>query len=548
MIIIGRKMKSSYMKKIGILSFLFGFILILISWHFSYPIQISDVNTITFFQFSFFLWPGISISIIGLFLLAYFSKNKIFGAFCCSLFAILLAITGFFYSYSASSDCGAARAMFQAFQNTGIEPQIIPYFEFPTYFSLNEIIHQTIGFNEKGIAFISTILYGILLGLFLFLFFFNLKKQQYPKLLPFLLVIIYFIGMFSFLNYQWVPQTLALVYFFLLIFISTYLLSDPLKIQWKFMLILIFISLVFTHAIIPVLFLSVFGIITLKRRFLSQIFIAITSIYLLVTLYYVTVHLNLYIITFRQSIKGFGEEYVDVVSSSFKEPGGIVDQLISISNRIRVPLVWIISSIGTLILFLRKEIKLFLIALGLSGVIYLAIGIFYSILGLRAAQIMFIPMTIGFMFFVYKWKKPTIVLVVIILILAVFGPMRTAYDNTQFQLDEEANACNFLANNIINKTVSNVAVGQVNYGYFKYKYMYLKKTMPIAIRPGTLGFLNVFNESMSQNEYILYNSNLGKEILLYLMTKEDFNNKLKEIMSNNKIYDCNNMYIIKGVN
>lgn len=540
-------MKSTNIRKIAAIFFFIGFILILISWLFSYPIHILDINQVTFNQFFPLLWPGIVFCLSALFLLMYYSKSKIIMAFCCSLFPLFLNIPAFFFSYIPSSDCGAARGMFQVFQKTGIDPEVIPYFEFPSYFSLNKIIHQTIGLNDKGIALISFTLYGVLLGLFLYLFFLKLNKKKYIKLIPFLLVIIYFIGVYSFINYQWVPQTLALVFFFLLIIISTYLLFNSPKIQWRFMLIIIFISLTLTHAFIPAIFLFFFGILTFKKRYLLQIFLAILSIYLIVNIYHATTHFHLYIETFRQSILERGGEYVTSLSISFREPGDILSQFISYSNRLIVPMVWIIGVIGTAVLFLKRKIDFSLTALGLSAGIYLTVGMFYPIFGLRAAQILLIPITLGFMYFISKWRKPAIAFLFVILILAVSEPMRMAYDNTHFQTDEEANACNFLANNII-KTFPNVAVGQVNYGYFTNKFMYLKKTDPIAIRPGTPGFTNIFNESMSQNEYILYNSNLGKEILSYIMTKEQFNNKLKEIMDNNKIYDCNNLYVIKGVN
>jgi len=355
--------------------------------------------------------------------------------------------------------------------------------------------------------------------------------------------------MYSFLNYQWVPQTLALVYFLILVFISFYLLSDSQKIKWNFIIILIFIPLTFTHAFIPVIFISFFCILAFKKKYLLQIFLTILSIYLIVTVFYVTTFLHIYILTFQQSIIGFGKEYVNTISSSFRAPEDILSQIISFSNRLNIPMVWILSIFGTIMLFFKKKIDFVLIALGSAGGIYLFIGIFYSILGLRAAQILFIPLTIGFMFFISKWKKPTIALVIVILILAVFGPMRMSYSNTQFQTYEETNACDFLVDKIIANDINQkVAIGQVNWGYFTNKYVYLKNTQSInfAIRPGSSGFLNVFNDSMNQNDFIVYNSNMGKEILQHVTTKEKLIDMLDKIILNNKIYDCGNTCIIKG--
>jgi hypothetical protein len=538
-------MKNKNIIQIGGLFFLTGFILITISWYYTYPVYLSSINEVTFSQFFPSLWPGIIFALIGIFLVGYYSRNKIIQVVCCCLSPILLYITPLFYSYLSSSDCGAVRSMFLIFQKVGVNSHVVPYFEFPNFFVLNEILHQTVGVNEKGVALISFILYGILLALFLYLMIPKLMGQKYNQV-SFLLVIIYFIGMFSFLNYQWVPQTLALVYFFLFVFISTYLFSEPLTIEWKFLLILIFFPLSFTHTFIPAIALLFFGLLTIKKRYLLPHFLFLISIFIVITLYYTMIHFNQYAEVLRQSLLGFQGQYTASISGSFREPGDMMSQLISIMNRIRIPLIWIISSCGTLILFFKRKIEYFLIALCLAGGIYLAIGMFYSVLGLRTLQILFVPLSIGITFFIFKWKKLTLIVILFILILAVFGPMRTAYNETQFQTDEEAIACNFLANNTMRGEVPRVAVNQVDYGYFTNIYIYLRSVYPTVRRPGELDFFDIFNRSMNKKEYTIYNSDLGKEILDYGVTKDQFLIRLRELKMNNKIYDCGGTFIIKG--
>lgn len=543
-------MKTTNWIKIGTILFLIGCIFILISWIFTYPIKLSNINQITFSQFYPILWPGVIINLLGLLIVIYYCESKIIKALYCSIIPIILEIPVFFYSYLPSSDSGAVRGMFQIFQKTGINLKAISYFEFPNYFSLNEIIRQIVGLDEKGIAFLSFALYGILLSLFLYLVFHNIKKPSYYHIIPSLMVLIYFIGMYSFLNYQWVPQTLALVYFFLLLLISYHLLSDISQNKWQVILILIFISLIFTHAFFPVLFLIFFGIIIYKKINVLPVYIAMISIFLLFTLYYTIFHTSLYINTFQQSIQGFGGDYTTKVTNSFRQIGekNILDQLFSYINGIKFPMIWIFVSTGSVILFLKRKMSLFLVALLLTGAVYIAIGSLFSILGFRASQILFISLSTGLIFFIMKWKKLTIAFVVVILILAVFGPMRSAYNQTAFQEDAEAMTCDFLANNIKNITNPKIAINQVDWGYFTNKLAYLKKidTTNMAIRPGSKGFLNIFNESLKENHYIVYNSNLGKEILQYLFTKNQLNDKLRTIIDNKKIYDCGSTFIING--
>jgi hypothetical protein len=538
-------MKNRNIIQIGGLFFLVGFILITVSWYYAYPIHISPIKEVTFSQFFPSLWPGIIFSLIGIFLMGYYSRNKIIQVVFCCISPLLFYITTFFYSYLASSDCGAARSMFLIFRKVGVSPHVVSYFEFPNFFVLNEMLHQTIGVDEKGVALISFTLYGILLALFLYLIFLKLIGPKNSHV-SFLLVIIYFIGMFSFLNYQWVPQTLALVYTFLFIFIIIYLHSEPSKIEWKFLSILIFLSLNLTHPFIPLVALLFLGLLTIKKRSLLQLFIFLVSIYLFITLFYTIIHLDQYVQVLQQSIQGFGGEYTTIISSSFREPADTMSQLISNVNRIIIPLVWIIASSGTLLLFFKRKIGFFLITLCLAGGIYLAAGFFYTMLGLRTFQILFIPLSIGFTFFLFKWKKLTLFIIFIILILAVFGSMRMAYNETQFQTDGDASACNFLANNLTVEEVPRVAVNQVDYGYYTNIYVYLKNSYPIAKRPGELEFFNIFNKSMNKKDYVIYNSNLGKEIVNYGISKDQLLILLKDLTMNNKIFDCGNTYILKG--
>jgi hypothetical protein len=539
-------MKNRNVIQIGGLFFLIGFILITISWYYTYPIHISPIDEVAFSQFFPSLWPGIIFCSIGIFLIGYYTKNKIVQVVFCCFSPLLLYITPFFYSYLSQSDSGSVRSMFLIFQKVNVNPHVVSYFEFPNFFVLNEILHQAVGVDEKGIAFISYALYGVLLALFLFLIFSKLMGQKYNQI-SFLLVIIYFIGMFSFLNYQWVPQTLALVYFFLFVFISTYLFSEPLSVEWKFLILFIFLSLVFSHPFIPLVALLFFGILSIKKRYLVQLFLFIITIYIFFTLYYSMINFDHYVEALRQSILGFGREYTTSVSRSFIQPEDTMSQFISNINRIRIPLIYVFASIGTLFLLFKRKIGFHLQALFFAGGIYLVTGIFYSILGLRTLQILFVPLTIGFTFFIFKWKKLTLFVIFIILISAVFGSIRMAYNETQFQTDGEAKACNFLADNFTTvENVSRVATNQVDYGYFTNIYFYLKNAYPNVKRPGEKDFFNLFNKSMNINDYIIYNSNLGKEILTYGTTMDRLLILLKDLTMYNKIYDCGQTYIIKG--
>jgi len=540
-------MKHSQITYVGGIFFFVGLILMLISWHFTYPIHMPELDEIIFTQFYPFIWPGLVLSLMGLFLAGYYSKRKSVKAICASFFPVVLYAHSFYFSYIPTSDSGAVRAMFEVFHHTGINPAVESYFYYPIYFTLNEMTSQIFGLGADGLATIFFALFGVLLALYLYLFLFKTTENDCNQI-AFLAVPLYFIAIFTYLNYQWVPQTLALVFLLLLL-----ILFDQKKTEYKLLSIIIFTVLVFTHLFIPAIFLLFLGITAIKKREFRNIFLLMTSIYVLVLTYYATFYLPVIIDAFRQSIYGFGEEYTIDISRSFMEPIGLASQIISTINRIRIPLVWIVISIGFFIGFIKRKINFSAVALGITGSFYFGVGMFYSVLGTRALQILFIPLVIGIGFFIAKWKKPTLVFVTIIIILSVFGPIRDSYDDHQFQLNEERSACNFLANTMSTEQSTKLAIGGVNSGYFLKKFIYVNMDKNYHDRlwvlvPRNPEFYSVFNTSTSiikQNDYMLYNPNLGKEIISYGYCTEETCNFKELFLSNNKIYECGKTFIVK---
>jgi len=540
-------MKGSQISCIGIILFFIGLILLLLSWHFSYPIHIVKVNILTFTQFSFLIWPGIIFSLIGLFLTAFYSTRKSIKAICISLFPIILYIYVFYFSYIPSSDSGGIKAMTEIFHQIGIDSSIVSYFQYPTFFSVNEITSQVAGLDINTTAIVFFTLYGMLLSLFVFLFLNNEAYNNHYQIAV-LGIPLYFTVLFNYLNYQWVPQTLALVFLFVLLITFN---RDGIK--YKIFNLIIFIALVFTHAFIPVIFLLFFGLYTIKKKEYFNIFIIMMCIYISVLIYYTTNFFPVIVNAFRETIYGFGGEYSSTIAASFKQPTDYLDQIISLVNRIRIPLTLLIISVGFIIGFIKKRISIITIILAITGGSYLIIGLFYSILGLRALQILVISLIFGIGFFYSKWKKQTVAFVLVLLLLSVFAPMRNCYDHVQVLSSDEENACNFLATKIDLEKSDKIAIAGVAYGYFANKYDYINKdknnyVREIAKSPQFQAFYTVFNSSIKDNYYIVNNPNLLKEIATYQMDIKDvsiLNENL--LLSNNKIYAFGETYIIAGV-
>jgi len=532
-------MKSHQLMRIGAILFFLGLIFLFIAWRFTYPIHITESNDITFTQFSVLVWPGLLFSLMGLFFVGYYSERKGIKAICASLFPVILYVYVFYFSYPPTSDSGAVKSMFEVFHHINADSSVIPYFQYPSYFTLNEITMQISGIYVNDVAHIFFALYGVLLGLFLYLFLFKETKNDSYQI-GLIAVFLYFTTSFSYLNYQWVPQTLALVFFFILL-----ITFNREGLQYKLINFVLFTALVFTHSFIPVIFLLFFGLYCFKKREQRHMFIIMACIFLSVLIFYTTYYFPQIVAAFKETIYGLGE-YTIELSRSFKDTTGFFDQFLSLINRIRIPLTFGVVSIGFLILLIKKKISHNVTILGIVGVCYLFVGMMYPVLGLRALQVLIAALVLGIGFFIVKQKKLTVAFVFVIVLLSIFGPMRSSYDQTQFLVSEEEHSLQFLATTISDSNRSKIVVDQVMWGYFSNIDNYLNPKHTIALRPSKPEFYEIFNLSIDRNNYVVYDTNLIKEIKGWGFVEDNSTIYSKVVLVNNKIYQCGKTSILTG--
>ena len=538
------KLSTTQLTFIGIIFLLLGLIFILTSWINSYPIYFSEIETPTLFQFYPTIWPGITLTILGLFIIGFFSKINILKIICISGIPVILYSYVSFFRYVPTSDAGNVRAMFEIFNALGADSAVEPYFQYPTYFTLNKITHSILGWDVNSIALFFFFVYGILISMFIFIYISNsTNKNSYQ--LAFIGVFIYFIGVYSFINYQWVPQTLALVFFITLLF-----LFDKNESRYRILSVMVFTVLVFSHAFIPVMFLIFFGLYSLKKKVQFDLFLLFCWIYSMVLIYHTTAYFPDIIEVFQDSLFGVGE-YSALVSRSLKEPIGLISQTVSYVNRIIVPLTWIMVLISFVILFIKKKLRIDKILLGITGVLYLIAGFFFSVLGTRALQIFLIPLVSSIDYYLNHWKKSWIFFIIIILLLCVFLPIRSSYDNYLFQLDEEEKACNFLAYNIPVDQYNHIALSQISGDYVLKKMIYFNRNnehfkYPLIIRPHKKEFYEIFNATMNERDFLLYNPNLGKHISAYGLEYDTILRLVEENLRNDKIYESGKTRIMVG--
>jgi hypothetical protein len=207
--------------------------------------------------------------------------------------------------------------------------------------------------------------------------------------------------------------------------------------------------------------------------------------------------------------------------------------------------------VGFLISIIKKKIDYILIILAVVGGFYLVVGLAYPVLGLRSLQILIAALVVGIGFFISKMKKPTVILVSILIIFSVFGCIRGSYDQTQFIKNEEENTCRFLVSSISYEKWNYIGVDQVEWGYTNNTKPFVTNTHDTSIvRASTTTFYDIFfnismkNNSFLKNSFLVYNSNLGKEIRERGLISNYKENILKTTILNNKIYSCGNTYIL----
>jgi hypothetical protein len=491
---------------IGKLGFFLGLIFLIISWAFTYPISLSKPVELILYQFPLLTWLGESLLLIGVFLIGFYSTNKNTKIICASIFPIILYSYTYFFPFTPTSDSGNIKASFEVMEKIGLNTSVYDYFEYPISFIYMEIFYLLTNLGLNLLTQIIFTLYGILLGLFLYLI---LLKTVKNSDLAFISFFIYFIIEHYFLNYQVVPQTQALIYLLLLFY---FLLNY--KSFNNFLFYIILLAFIFTHAFLPVfliLFLALYSIIFSKFR---RIFILSIIIYVINLIYYTIIYYPLIIKTLISSFFEFlsNYQYNTVISRSLQENISILDWIISTINKTVFFLTTAFVVAGFLCMLIKKKVILYNFILTLVGIFYLGVGAFFSIFGTRSLQILFIPIVTGSSFFYHKWKKLTVIFLLIILLFLVFSPIRAVYDPYLFQVNEEEYACNYMVNKLSEFKNIELITSSINCDYLNIKWNYINRGNYLNIlKPNIPGFSKIVNDQ--DVNMILWSKNLERDML-----------------------------------
>ncbi len=270
------------------------------------------------------------------------------------------------------------------------------------------------------------------------LFIFATKKYQRGG---FLAVVVFFIAMYYYLNYQFSPFTIA--FLFLLLALSFE--GEKWTLGRMPIILILFVGMTLSHSYVAVFYVIFLAIKTIIRRNTQNrnLFFLFLTIYLLYQLTLTNNALNTYV----QQITKLDTNVSGMAGLSITP---VLVPIDAIAQRILSAILVItvaISAIGFLILLIKRKTRDFDKAIFLTGLGYFVFGLVFWVLGPRAIPLAFIPVSLGVSYlFETKFKKFLTGLFLILLILLVFMPLHGSFlKGIDFsQTDNAYNAENFM--------------------------------------------------------------------------------------------------------
>jgi hypothetical protein len=315
------------------------------------------------------------------------------------------------------------------------------YYQWPSFFILSYIVTSVSGLSLANFEFLLFTIIGFLLSTTLYIYASRLIKSG-----GFLVVAVFFVSMFYFLDYQNVPFSLALGLLFLLFMLEDRQKSSSLVTT----ITLLFLSISITHLFVPVFFILYLLIRSLlnRSRLYASLFLLTSTIYFIIQTTLAQFSFPLLIASLRLP----SSQYSAVVSGTLAPslvPTDVIAQ--TFSRTVTVAFI-LICGVGFVFLVAKRKIRALDKAIFLTGAAYSILGVGLPTLGWRALPVAFIPISLGAAYLFKSKFKPFFkylfsVLIVVLLILFAFVPLHLSFNlDVQFQTQEAYRAENFVLN------------------------------------------------------------------------------------------------------
>ena len=410
-----------------IIPFLTGLLLMIYSWYSSFPISVGPFGDSIFNHVSIYYWFSIPLLLTSMFLIAIRFNNKYLKWIMAVGSVTVLYSLSYFYYTMSTSDAEFFRGLTENFiktNNLNASQIIHSYYQWPSFFLLSKIATSISGLPLVDFEFLLFTVIGFTISTALYVYVSKAFSQG-----SFLAVVIFFIVMFFFLNYQDVPFSIAFGLLVLLFVVDIHKKSPSIMLT----ILILYASIAITHAFVPLFFVLylIIKIFVGENKQSRQYYFRFSMMAIII---YVLVQITLGRFTFLiNMIQAFTlpSEYSRVVSITLAQVQVQTDITAQLISRAVTVAFALLCFAGFVILAVKRKLRETDKAIFLSGAIYLAVGVILSTLGSRAIALVFIPISLGIAYLyenLFRRLKPFLkYFVLILLILSVFALIHSSF-------------------------------------------------------------------------------------------------------------------------
>ena len=446
--------------KLLLIPFFVGIILLVYSWYLSYPLSIDSLGDFVFNHVSPLYWFSLPLLLASMYVMAAtFKNNSLKWIITIGLVTTIFSLSYFYYMLPGS-DSHYFRGLNEYLIGTkNLDPSkpIHRYFQWPSFFLLSDMATSVSGLGLANFEFLLYAIIGFLLATALYVYASKAYKNG-----GFLAVPAFFIAMFYFLNYQFVPFSLAFALLFLLFMLETRQKSFSVMLT----MLVLYTSISFVHAFIPlffVLYLLIQCMLNRSKQY-GRLFVLTLMIYLVVQITQAPFSFAENIRIVMTSLT----EYSSIVEATLvpvSVPIDVVAQMFSRSVTIATVM---ICFVGFILLVIKRKMRDLDKAILLTGGVYSVFGILFYVLGSRAFPIVFIPISLGASYLLEsRFRRYINFLFLVLLILFAFIPLHTSFIDSpiMFQTKEEYVTANFMIEKYNWNTYGTILSHVSTYGY-----------------------------------------------------------------------------------
>jgi hypothetical protein len=351
---------------------------------------------------------------------------------------IVMSSMVYFYFMMPTSDSQYERGLNEFLiqtQNLSFSTSGKFYFQWPSFFVFTDIATRITGLQEANFEFLGFTIIAFLMCTSMYVYASKLFMKG-----GFLLAIVFFIGMYYYLDYQYCPFLMAFSLLFLLFVLDSRQNNPGLTL----IMLILFVSMVFMHLFVPIFFILYLFIryIISRDKHHGFLLLMYSAIYFL----FATTYAQNGFFSNLLVISRLHTELTSEISLTIKSVYVPIDAIAQTFSTIVLVIIVALSCAGFFFLLVKRKLRNIDKAILFTGIVYTVPGVFIYLLSYRALPLVFLPICLGVPYiFRTRFKSFLISILLILLILFTFIPIHLAFysEFVSYQTKEVYNADNF---------------------------------------------------------------------------------------------------------